>query len=189
MRNKHTDGFREHSPAVFGAGLLIGVVYCFILIGGIRYVQAQHDTPKVPKAITSAAYVRTIDGDTIVVETLPDAHGKGGGRKLKVRLAGIDAPELSGGTSAAFRSAALLAELCEGALETNVASVVDPPLWVRILRLQPAPDVPGGPPFDKYHRELAHVFIPHGVKRDGSALELDAEKQLLATGDVRVWTK
>jgi micrococcal nuclease len=73
---------------------------------------------------------KVIDGDTIRVRNLR-------GEELKVRLIGIDTPEL--GTAASFRSALKTAELLESA---------------RAIRLEPDPKTPR----DKYDRVLGWVF-------------------------------
>jgi micrococcal nuclease len=75
--------------------------------------------------------VKVIDGDTIRVLNLRS-------EELKVRLIGIDTPEL--GTAASFRSALKAAELLEGA---------------RSIRLEPDPKTPR----DKYGRVLGWVFF------------------------------
>lgn len=83
--------------------------------------------------------VRVSDGDTVVVQD-------SGGRQIKVRLVGVDAPEL--GTSASFRSALFSAELCEKARE---------------IRIEPEPTKST----DKYGRVLAWVWLtmPDGKRR------------------------
>jgi len=83
--------------------------------------------------------VKVVDGDTIRVRDLR-------GEELKVRLIGIDTPEL--GTAASFRSALKTAELLESA---------------RSIRLEPDPKMPR----DKYGRVLGWVFFetPDGHER------------------------
>jgi endonuclease YncB( thermonuclease family) len=88
--------------------------------------------------------IKVTDGDTIHVR---DSRGV----EIKVRLIGIDAPEL--GTAASFRSALYAAELVEGARE----------VW-----LEPDP----GKPLDKYGRTLGWVFV---VTPEGDELLLQEE--------------
>ena len=92
--------------------------------------------PIMPDVVT---LVRVSDGDTVVVE---DSDGK----QIKVRLIGVDAPEL--GTAASFRSALYAAELCEKARE---------------IRIEPEPTRST----DKYGRVLGWVWLtmPDGERR------------------------
>jgi micrococcal nuclease len=109
-----------------------------LLLGGAGYGANRLGlfTRVEPDVVT---LVRVSDGDTVVVQD-------SGGRQIKVRLVGVDAPEL--GTSASFRSALFSAELCEKARE---------------IRLEPEPTKPT----DKYGRVLAWVWLtmPDGKRR------------------------
>jgi endonuclease YncB( thermonuclease family) len=78
--------------------------------------------------------VRVSDGDTIVVKDVD-------GRQVKVRLIGVDAPEL--GTAASFRCALFCAEQLEAAGS---------------IRIEPEPTKP----VDKYGRTLAWVWYEGG---------------------------
>ncbi len=78
-----------------------------------------------------ATLVKVVDGDTIRVR---DTRGE----ELKVRLVGIDAPEL--GTAASFKTALYAAEILEAA---------------RKIEIEPEPSKPE----DKYRRVLAWVWI------------------------------
>lgn len=92
--------------------------------------------PVDPNVVT---LVRVSDGDTLVVKA-------DGNRQLKVRLIGVDAPEL--GTAESFRSALFTAELCEKAIE---------------IRLEPEPTRST----DKYGRILGWVWLsmPDGKRK------------------------
>jgi micrococcal nuclease len=98
--------------------------------------------------------VRVSDGDTLVVE---DSQG----REQKVRLIGVDAPEL--GTAASFRCALQAAELLEGASRIRVEAEPSRPL-------------------DKYGRTLGWVWV---TGRDGQELLLNAE--LIDSGNAEVF--
>ena len=91
-----------------------------------------------------------VDGDTLWVI---DQRGK----EIKVRLMGIDTPEL--GTAASFRSALYAAEMLE---EADV-------IW-----LEPDP----GKPLDKYGRTLGWVWLEL-PGRDGEAL---LQEELIRAG-------
>jgi micrococcal nuclease len=101
--------------------------------GALRLGLLTHVEPDV------VTLVRVSDGDTLVVS---DSSG----REVKVRLVGVDAPEL--GTAASFRSALYTAELCEAARE---------------IRLEPEPTRDT----DKYGRVLAWVWLtlPDGKRK------------------------
>lgn len=86
--------------------------------------------------LSPVEYVRTIDGDTIVV--VED------GEELHVRLLGIDAPELSDGLSQAFGAAFVLAFVLERS---------------GMVWLERKP----GEELDKYDRTLAWVWVRTGA--------------------------
>jgi micrococcal nuclease len=98
--------------------------------------------------------VRVSDGDTIVVKDSQQRH-------FKVRMIGVDAPEL--GTAASFRSALFAAELCEAARE---------------IRIEPEPTRPA----DKYGRTLGWVWL---TTRDGKKLLLN--EQMIARGNAQLF--
>jgi len=104
---------------VVGGGLLSLRVCDFTWLQGGRAAKFQ------------VRLVRVADGDTITVRDLR-------GEELKVRLVGIDTPEL--GTAASFRSALYAAELLEGARE----------IWLE-------PDTKRAT--DKYGRTLGWVWV------------------------------
>ena len=95
--------------------------------------------PRPEPGQTEVSLVKVVDGDTIRVRNKA-------GDELRVRLIGIDAPEL--GTAASFASALECAKLCEGA-DT---------IW-----LEPDPKTPK----DKYGRTLGWVWLETG---DGELL-------------------
>lgn len=105
------------------AVMLVILVFGFIGWRSCFWHQGQANSQQV-------VLVRVIDGDTIRVLNLR-------GEELKVRLIGIDTPEL--GTAASFRSALKTAELLESASS---------------IRLEPDPKTP----HDKYGRILGWVF-------------------------------
>ena len=94
------------------------------------------------------------DGDTIVVK---DSTG----HKIKVRLIGVDAPEL--GTAASFQSALFTARLCEKARE---------------IKLEPEPTRS----LDKYGRVLGWVWL---TLPDGKRLLLNHE--LIHSGNAHLY--
>jgi micrococcal nuclease len=98
--------------------------------------------------------VRVVDGDTVVFRQ--------GGEELKVRLAGIDAPEL--GNSASFRAALECAELLEQAAD---------------IELEPEPSKP----HDKYGRMLAWVWLSM-PDTEGRVL---LQEELIARGVVELY--
>ena len=131
----------KSTPAWF---VWLRVIVLLLFIGGgfigwraCYWADRQADSPLV-------TLVKVVDGDTIRVR---DAHGE----ELKVRLIGIDTPEL--GTAASFRSALRAAELLESA---------------KSIRLEPEPTKPR----DKYGRILGWVFIEMA---DGRELLLQEE--------------
>ncbi|MDQ3024702.1 MAG: thermonuclease family protein, partial [bacterium] len=98
--------------------------------------------------------VRVSDGDTLVVQD-------GQGRRLKVRIIGVDAPEL--GTAASFRSALYTAELCEKAMT---------------IRIEPEPTRQT----DKYGRTLGWVWL---TMPDGRRLLLN--EQIIRHGHAKLY--
>jgi endonuclease YncB( thermonuclease family) len=82
-----------------------------------------------------AEYVRCVDGDTIVV--LVDRV------ETRVRLTGVQCPDLESGSAAAFSAAAYTAAQCEGA-------------WALWLEIDPAM------PEDRYGRMLAWCWVDAG---------------------------
>lgn len=111
------------------AWLRIGVMLVIILGGFAGWRTCYWERP--PDDSQHVALAKVVDGDTIRVRTMR-------GEELKVRLIGIDTPEL--GTAASFRSALKCAELLENA---------------KSIRLEPDPETPR----DKYGRILGWVFI------------------------------
>lgn len=122
------------------------VVVVLLLLGGmlIGYRNCAALFTQQPDGKQPVTLVRVADGDTIVVR--PSR-----GENIRVRLIGIDTPEL--GTAASFRSALLAAELLEGA---------------RVIHLEPDP----AKPRDKYGRTLGWVWIETA---DGKELLLQEE--------------
>ena len=98
--------------------------------------------------------VRVSDGDTIVVQPA-------WGDTVRVRLIGIDTPEL--GTAESFRSALFLAELLEGAAG---------------LEIEAEPTKPR----DKYGRTLAWVWV-----RTADGRELLAQEELINEGLAEIY--
>jgi micrococcal nuclease len=92
----------------------------------------------VPEGRVEVTLVKVLDGDTLVVE---DPHDKA----IKVRLVGIDAPEI--GSAASFRSALFTAEQLENA---------------RLIKIEAEPDKPR----DQYGRSLAWVWYTAGDGRE-----------------------
>jgi micrococcal nuclease len=104
--------------------------------------------------------VRVSDGDTVVVR---DVRGS----VLRVRLAGIDTPEL--GTAAAFRAALYTAELLEGA---------------RRIELEIEPTAHRTAAHDRYDRLLGWVWV---TRADGREVLL--QEELLRAGLAELYTE
>lgn len=119
------------------------IVLFLALVGILLAWAAWQFRPQIADE-TRVTLVRVSDGDTVVVK---DAAG----RDIKVRLIGVDAPEL--GTAASFRSALFVAELAEAAGE---------------LRLEPDPHRS----HDKYGRVLGWLWV---TSVDGQSLLLNEE--------------
>jgi endonuclease YncB( thermonuclease family) len=136
-------GSRQKSPAWL---TWLRVVVLLLLLGGllIGYRNCAALFNKQPDSKQQVTLVRVADGDTVVVR--PSR-----GEDIRVRLIGIDTPEL--GTAASFRSALFAAELLEGA---------------RVIHLEPDP----AKPRDKYGRTLGWVWIETA---DGNELLLQEE--------------
>ena len=98
--------------------------------------------------------VRVSDGDTVVVE---DSRGM----QIKVRMIGVDAPEL--GTAASFRSALFAAEMCERAVSIKIE-----------------PETTRG--MDKYGRTLGWVWLQ---MPDGRRLLLNEE--MIGNGHAKLY--
>lgn len=125
----------------------------FVLITGFL----GYRTLNQPTGTSSSPYVhltKVIDGDTIRVTNA--SH-----EEVKVRLIGVDAPEL--GTAASFQAALATAELLENA---------------KTIRLEPDP----GDPKDKYGRVLGWIWID-----DGSGKEILLQEKLVALGLVELY--
>jgi endonuclease YncB( thermonuclease family) len=134
-----------------GRGILLGILATgLVLIGAIALWLKLHNHVR-PDAVT---LVRVSDGDTIVVENRANAQ-------MKIRLVGVDAPEL--GTAASFRSALFAAELCEKATE---------------IRVEPEPTRST----DKYGRLLGWVWL---TMPDGRRTLLNHE--LIHSGNAEVY--
>lgn len=126
---------------VIVGGALLGYRACFWQAG------PPSDSPYV-------SLVKVIDGDTIRVQAWR-------GEELKVRLIGIDAPEL--GTAASFRAALSCAELLEGA---------------DAIRLEPEPTGPK----DKYGRTLGWIWL----EQAGGGEQL-LQEELIRAGLVEIY--
>lgn len=124
------------------AWLRIGVMLVIIIAGFAGWRTCYWRTGQT--GFEQVVLDKVVDGDTIRVRNLR-------GEELKVRLIGIDTPEL--GTAASFRSALKTAELLESA---------------RSIRLEPDPKTPR----DKYGRILGWVFFETA---DGRKLLLQEE--------------
>jgi micrococcal nuclease len=107
----------------------------------------------------SARVTKVVDGDTIHARPL------GGGRDLKVRLLGIDAPESS--------STRYGRPSCGGAEATAALRAVAPKGAVVTLEPDPTQDT-----VDRYGRVLAYEVLPGGVT---------AEERLLSAGWAKVY--
>lgn len=133
MRREHIKPGRR--GAWRAAVLLIAATAIAVIYLLVWHKPVQPDT---------VSLIRVSDGDTVIVADRA-------GRRLSVRLIGVDAPEL--GTAASFRSALFAAELCEAA---------------RSIRLEPEP----GRGVDKYGRVLGWVWL---TMPDGRELLLNQE--------------
>jgi endonuclease YncB( thermonuclease family) len=134
------------------------IIVVLVLVGGALFSYRacaiyfqRHAAGRQPVTL-----VRVADGDTIVVRG-------GGGQETRVRLIGIDTPEL--GTAASFRSALFAAELLEDA---------------RRIELEPDPVQPR----DKYGRTLGWIWLitPAGE-------ELLLQEELLRAGLAELYRK
>ena len=94
----------------------------------------------------SVKYIRTIDGDTIIVERFAKRH-------IHVRLLGINTAELKSGKSIAFQASQYTAVTLETAAKV-------------FLEIDPVT------PKDKYDRTLAWVWVQHNGSRKLLNLEL-----------------
>jgi len=142
----------KNSRSSWGIWLRLFLVVFVLVTGFLGY-----RTLNQPTGVSQSPYVdlvKVIDGDTIRV--LDAKH-----EEIKVRLIGIDAPEL--GTAASFQAALAAAELLEAA---------------KTIRLEPDPDDPR----DKYGRVLGWVWID-----DGSGREVLLQEKLVALGLVDLY--
>ena len=123
------------------------IVVALVVVGGgllsLRVCDFSWLTGK-PAGKVRVQLVRVADGDTITVRSAR-------GAEIKVRLVGIDTPEL--GTAASFRSALFAAELLESAKE----------IWLE-------PDTKRAT--DKYGRTLGWVWV---ITPEGAELLLQEE--------------
>jgi micrococcal nuclease len=122
-------------------GLLL-VLIALIAVYGARSSHSQSPPNTVPPAPTSGRVAHVADGDTLTAIT---ARGP-----VRVRLLGIDAPEL---TSTRFGY-----PTCGGrAAAIHLRALAPPGTPVRLIT-----DPASGDTYDAYHRLLAYVDGPHG---------------------------
>lgn len=93
-------------------------------------------------------YLRATDGDTIKV--VVGSGTAAGATETRVRLTGIDAPEITDGTAQGFASAAHLAQACEDAVKLYL-------------------EVDDAKPVDRYGRTLAWIWAEEAVSGQPSA--------------------
>jgi len=144
---------RAHS---FTLRLLLYALAVLVIAGFVYWRLIPHGLSVARQPVK---LVRVSDGDTIVVR---DSRG----HELKVRLAGIDTPEL--GTAAAFRSALYTAELLENAQRIE-------------LELEPTAHRTAAQ--DRYDRLLGWVWV---TRPDGREVLL--QEELLRAGLAELYT-
>ncbi len=115
-----------------------------VLVSLLLAMSAYAAQPEAPLGeLLPADYLRCTDGDTIIV--IKDSV------ETRIRLTGVSAPEIDGGTAAGFASAAACAQRCEDAVS----------LWLEIDPEKPK---------DRYGRTLAWVWVSSSA--DGADPEL-----------------
>ena len=124
-------------------GVRLGLLLALIALVVVYAARASHSRSTTsPPSLTSARVAHLADGDTLTAIT---AHGP-----VRVRLLGIDAPELTGTRfghpTCGGRAAAI-----------HLRALAPPGTGVRLIT-----DPASGDTRDTYHRLLAYVDGPHG---------------------------
>jgi len=143
----------KQQPAWFAA---LRIIVAVVIIGGglLSYRACDGFGQKTQQGRQVVKLVRVADGDTVVVQP---AFGD----SVRVRLMGIDTPEL--GNAASFESAHYLAVLLEDA--SKIELEIDP-----------------GKPRDKYGRALGWLWV---TTKDGQ--ELLAQEELINAGLAEIY--